>query len=188
MPKFFDTFDRIRPAYDVVYKVVLVICKLLLVADILITSYAVAGRLIGGIQLADGRYLRNVVFFLDDPAWSEEIVLTLMSYMAVLSAALSIRTNAHIRMTALDRYLPKKLVMSLDVLSDVAVMVLGFIMLIVGTKYATTLGSRGYYVSIPTLSKFWQYLPIPLAGFAMIVFEIEALVNNVKKFFVKEEA
>ena len=188
MPKFFDTFDRIRPAYDVVYKVVLVICKLLLVADILITSYAVAGRLIGGIQLADGRYLRNVVFFLDDPAWSEEIVLTLMSYMAVLSAALSIRTNAHIRMTALDRYLPKKLVMSLDVLSDVAVMVLGFIMLIVGTKYATTLGSRGYYVSLPNLSKFWQYLPIPLAGFAMIVFEIEALVNNVKKFFVKEEA
>lgn len=188
MPKFFDTFDRIRPAYDVVYKVVLVICKLLLVADILITSYAVAGRLIGGIQLADGRYLRNVVFFLDDPAWSEEIVLTLMSYMAVLSAALSIRTNAHIRMTALDRYMPKKLVMSLDVLSDVAVMVLGFIMLIVGTKYATTLGSRGYYVSIPTLSKFWQYLPIPLAGFAMIVFEIESLVNNVKKFFVKEEA
>ena len=188
MPKFFDAFDRIRPVYDVVYKAVLVICKLLLIADILITSYAVAGRLIGGIQLADGRYLRNVVFFLDDPAWSEEIVLTLMSYMAVLSAALSIRTNAHIRMTALDTYLPKKLIMVLDVISDVAVMILGIIMLVIGTQYATTLGSRGYYVSIPTLSKFWQYLPIPMAGFAMIVFEIEALVNNLKKFFVKEEA
>ena len=188
MPKFFDAFDRIRPVYDVVYKAVLVICKLLLIADILITSYAVAGRLIGGIQLADGRFLRNVVFFLDDPAWSEEIVLTLMSYMAVLSAALSIRTNAHIRMTALDTYLPKKLIMVLDVVSDVAVMILGIIMLVIGTQYATTLGSRGYYVSIPTLSKFWQYLPIPMAGFAMIVFEIESLVGNVKKFFVKEEA
>ena len=188
MPKIFDAFDRIRPAYDVVYKAVMVICKLLLIADILITSYAVAGRLIGGIEIGEAKFLRDVVFFLDDPAWSEEIVLTLMSYMAVLSAALSIRTNAHIRMTALDRYLPKKLVMSLDVLSDVAVMILGFIMLIVGTKYATTLGARGYYVSLPNLSKFWQYLPIPLAGFAMIVFEIECLVNNLKKFFVKEEA
>ena len=188
MPKFFDAFDRIRPVYDVVYKAVLVICKLLLIADILITSYAVAGRLIGGIQLADGRFLRNVVFFLDDPAWSEEIVLTLMSYMAVLSAALSIRTNSHIRMTALDTYLPKKLIMVLDVVSDVAVMILGIIMLVIGTQYATTLGSRGYYVSIPTLSKFWQYLPIPMAGFAMIVFEIECLVNNLKKFYVKEEA
>ena len=188
MPKIFDAFDRIRPAYDVVYKAVLVICKLLLIADILITSYAVAGRLIGGIQLADGRFLRHVVFFLDDPAWSEEIVLTLMSYMAVLSAALSIRTNSHIRMTALDTYLPKKLVMALDVLSDIAVIALGIIMLVVGTRYATTLGARGFYVSLPKLSKFWQYLPIPMAGFAMIVFEIECLVENVKKFFVKEEA
>lgn len=187
MPKFFETMDRVRPVYDWVYKIVMVICKLLLIADILITSYAVAGRLIGGIQLPDGRYLRHVVFFLDDPAWSEEVVLTLMSYMAVLSAALSIRTGAHIRMTALDRYLPKKLIMVLDVLSDIAVMSLGFIMLIVGTQYATTLGSKGFYVSLPKLSKFWQYLPIPIAGGAMVIFEIESLYNNIKKFFIKEE-
>ena len=55
MPKFFDAMDRVRPVYDWVYKIVMVICKLLLIADILITSYAVAGRLIGGIQLPDGR-------------------------------------------------------------------------------------------------------------------------------------
>lgn len=186
MPKIFDAFDRVRPAYDMIYKVVMVICKLLLIADILITSYAVAGRLIGGIQIGEAKFLRDVVFFLDDPAWSEEIVLTLMSYMAVLSAALSIRTNSHIRMTALDRYLPKKLVMVLDVVSDIAVMALGIIMLVIGTQYATTLGARGFYVSLPKLSKFWQYLPIPLAGFAMIIFEIESLMNNIKKFFVKE--
>ena len=71
MPKIFDAFDRVRPAYDMIYKVVMVICKLLLVADILITSYAVAGRLIGGIQIGEAKYLRDVVFFLDDPAWSE---------------------------------------------------------------------------------------------------------------------
>ena len=78
--------------------------------------------------------------------------------------------------------------MILDVVSDIAVMVLGIIMLVIGTQYATTLGARGFYVSLPKLSKFWQYLPIPLAGFAMIVFEIECLINNLKKFFVKEEA
>ena len=59
MPKFFETMDRVRPVYDWVYKVVMVVCKLLLIADILLTSYAVAGRLIGGIQLPDGRYLRR---------------------------------------------------------------------------------------------------------------------------------
>ena len=33
MPKIFTTLDKIKPAYDVTYKVVLFICKLLLIAD-----------------------------------------------------------------------------------------------------------------------------------------------------------
>ena len=94
MNAFFNAVDKIKPVYDVAYKIVLFICKLLLVADILITSMSVLGR---------------YVSFVPDPAWSEESVLTLMSYMAVLSAALAIRRGAHIRMTALDVYLPKKL-------------------------------------------------------------------------------
>lgn len=169
----FDKIDKIKPIYDWAYHVIFVICKLLLIADILITSMAVVGR---------------YVSFIPDPAWSEEIVLTLMSYMAVLSAALAIRRGAHIRMTALDNYLPKKLVKFLDILADVAVLILAVIMMSVGWKYATTIGARGFYTSMPKLSKFWQYLPVPLAGFAMFVFEIEALYNHVKSIFVKEEA
>ena len=30
-------------------------------------------------------------------------------------------------------------------------------------------------------------LPVPLAGVAMIIFEIEALYNHIKSIFVKEE-
>ena len=169
----FDKIDKIKPIYDWAYHVIFVICKLLLIADILITSMAVVGR---------------YVSFIPDPAWSEEIVLTLMPYMAVLSAALAIRRGAHIRMTALDNYLPKKLVKFLDILADVAVLILAVIMMSVGWKYATTIGARGFYTSMPKLSKFWQYLPVPLAGAAMFVFEIEALYNHVKSIFVKEEA
>lgn len=186
MPKLFHTLDRVKPFYDALYKIILLLCKLLLVADILITSYAVFGRLVGGIQLPDGQYLRNAVSFIDDPSWSEEVVLTLMSYMAVLSAALAIRRGAHIRMTALDNYLPKKLVMTLDVLADVFVLLLGLMMLVVGWKYATGLGGRGFYVSLPKLSKFWQYFPVPLAGAVMIVFELEQIVDHIKAFFVAE--
>lgn len=172
MPKFFETFDKIRPAYDVAYKVVLFICKVLLVGDILITSMAVLGR---------------YVPFIPDPAWSEEVVLTLMSYMAVLSAALAIRRGAHIRMTAFDMYLPKALIKVLDILADIAVLVLAVVMITVGWKYATGLGAKGSYVSMPWLSKFWQYFPIPLAGVAMFVFELEAVYSHVKEIFVKEE-
>lgn len=172
MPAIFGKLDKIKPLYDVVYKVVLFICKLLLIADILIATYTVCGRYFPVI---------------DDPAWSEEIILTLMSYMAVLSAALAIRRNAHIRMTALDRYLPKNLVKVLDILADVMVFVLAIVMIVVGWQYATTIGSKGSYSSLPWLSRFWKYFPVPLAGVAMVFFEIEAIYNHVKKFFEKEE-
>ena len=153
------------------YRVVLFLCKLLLVVDILITPMAVAGRYIS---------------FIPDPAWSEEVVLTCMSYMAVLSAALAIRRGAHIRMTAFDRYLPAKVVKSLDIIADLAVLALAVIMITVGWKYATGIGSKGTYVSMPKVSRFWMYFPVPLAGVAMLVFEVEALYNHVKSFFVKE--
>jgi TRAP-type C4-dicarboxylate transport system permease small subunit len=171
MNSFFKAVDKIKPLYDVTYKVMLLICKLLLIADILITSMSVLGR---------------YVSFVPDPAWSEEIVLTLMSYMAVLSAALAIRRGAHIRMTAFDVYLPKTVIKILDILADVFVMGLAIIMLTVGWKYAMNIGSKGTYVSLPKLSRFWMYFPIPVAGFAMIIFELEAIYNHIKSFFVKE--
>ena len=112
---------------------------------------------------------------------------TVERQMAVLSAALAIRRGAHIRMTAFDVYLPKTVIKVLDILADVAVCALGIIMMVVGWNYATTLGGRGFYVSMPWLSRFWMYFPVPLAGVAMIVFEFESLYNHIKSFFVKEE-
>ncbi len=176
MQKFFATMDKIERAYVWTDKIVMVICKILLITDILITSYAVAGRM-----------FNQYIPFLKDPAWSEEVVLTCMSYMAVLSAALAIRKGSHIRMTAFDKYLPKLTIKILDILSDVAVFSLGMIMAYVGWRYATTLGGRGFYVSMPWLSRFWMYFPVPLAGVAMIIFEIESIYNHIKSFYVKEE-
>ena len=171
MPGIFATLDKAKPAFDVAHKVVLFLCKMLLITDIAITCMSVTGR-----------YVR----FVPDPAWSEEVVLSCMSYMAVLSAAIAIRKRSHIRMTALDPYLNKKLVKSLDVLADIGVMVLGIVMLFVGWRYARTIGGRGTYVSMPSVSRFWMYFPIPLAGAAMVIFQLEVLYEHVKAFFVEE--
>ena len=158
--------------YDWTYKIMMFICKLLLIGDILITAWAVAGRYIP---------------FITDPHWSEEIVLTLMAYMAVLSATLAIRRRAHIRMTAFDTYLPKKVLMVSDVLADLAVLVLGVVLVIYGIRFCNSpLSLRGKYASIP-LSKFWQYLPIPVAGVGMIIFELEQVFLHIEEFFVKDE-
>ena len=139
MPKLFETMDKIRPAYDLVYKVFLVICKLLLITDICITSYTVLGRWC--------------------QTWARQYP-DVLGFLSVLKV--------------------------LDILADVAVLALGLIMLVEGWKYASTLGGRGFYVSMPWLSRFWMYFPVPLAGVAMIVFELEALYNHIKSFFVKE--
>lgn len=172
MPAVFEKLDKIKPFYDAAYKAVLFICKVLLVADILVVTYQVCGR-----------YLS----FIPDSAWTEQVVLTLMSYMAVLSAALAIRRGAHIRMTALDHYLPKGVIKFLDILADIAVLALAVVMMTQGWTYARNIGAKGNYESMPWLSRFWMYFPVCLAGIAMIIFEIEALYNHAKSFFVKEE-
>ena len=168
-----ETKSQMSSVFESIYNFVLLVCKLLLVADILITTMAVAGRFVP---------------FIPDPAWSEEVVLTLMSYMAVLSAALAIRRNAHIRMTAFDKYLPEKALIVMDIIADLFVFAFAIVMLVVGWNYATKIGSRGTYVSMPWLSRFWMYFPIPLAGFAMILFLSESMMGHIKKFSSMKEA
>ncbi|MCR5322673.1 MAG: TRAP transporter small permease [Lachnospiraceae bacterium] len=171
MKGLFASLGKLKPVYDVVYKVVLFMCKIFLIADILITCLAVLGRFVP---------------FIPDPAWTEEVVLTLMAYMAVLSAALAIRKGSHIRMTSFDKYLPKKLLDVLDLIAHIAVLALGVVMMVIGWKYARGIGAKGTYISMPSVSKFWMYFPVPVAGFAMIIFELEAIYLQINKMFVNK--
>ena len=115
-------------------------------------------------------------------------MLTFMAYMAVLSATLAIRKRAHIRMTAFDTYLPKKVLLVSDLLADIAVMALGVVLIIYGIRFCNSpLSIRGKYASLPNLSKFWQYLPIPVAGVGMIVFELEQVFQHLEELFIKKE-
>lgn len=157
--------------YTRFYYMIMFICKILLAADIGITSVAVLGR---------------YVSFVPDPAWSEEIVLTCMIYMALLSAALAIKRQAHIRMTALDRYLPARLVKVLDLFGDLVVLAFAGIMMWEGWLYAVNVGEKSMYTSLPWLSKFWLYAPVAFAGFAMILFELESVYRHIRTLSGKE--
>ncbi len=175
MPAFFRTLEKIKPVYDWAYKIMLFICKLLLIADIIITSVTVAGRYFP---------------FFTAPHWSEEIILTLMVYMAVLSATLAIRKRSHIRMTAFDNYLPKKMIICLDLLADLAVLILGVVLLAQGSKVVSPTGNIAKfakYSSLPKLSQIWMYMPVPIAGVGMIIFELEQVFQRIEGIFVKED-
>ena len=174
MPKFFRKLEKIKPVYDWTYKIMLFICKLLLIGDIIITSVTVAGR-----------YLP----FFTAPHWGEEMVLTLMVYMAVLSATLAIRKRSHIRMTAFDKYLPKKVLLSLDLLADIAVLALGVVLLIEGLdviKPTGNIAKFAKYSSLPKLSQIWMYLPVAVAGVSMVIFELEQVFLHIEEFFAPQ--
>ncbi len=176
MPAFFHTLEKIKPLYDWAYKIMLFICKLLLIADIIITSWSVAGRYIP---------------FITDPHWSEEIILTFMVYMAVLSATLAIRKRTHIRMTAFDNYLPKKALIVLDLVADVAVLALGVVLLVQGATVVSPTGNIAKfakYSSLPKLSQIWMYMPVPIAGLGMIIFELEQIFLHIEEFYTGKEA
>ncbi len=173
MPAFFGALNKLKPIYDWAYKIIMFICKLLLIADIVITAWSVAGRYIP---------------FVTDPHWSEEMILTFMVYMSVLSATLAIRRRAHIRMTAFDKYLPQKVLIALDLLADIAVLALGVVMLVEGIGVCNgPLAKFGKYSSIPSLSQFWMYLPVPVAGVGMILFELEQIVQHIQEFWLPAE-
>ena len=172
MPAFFKTLEKVKPVYDWAYKIMLFICKLLLIADIIITSITVAGRYFP---------------FFTAPHWGEEIVLTLMVYMAVLSATLAIRKRSHIRMTAFDQYLPRKAIICLDLLADVAVLALGILLVVYGYIVIMPSGNIAKfakYSSLPKLSQIWMYLPVSVAGIGMIIFELEQVFLHIEEFFV----
>ena len=175
MPRFLKSLEKIKPLYDWTYRIILLLCKLLLIADIFITSWAVLGR---------------YVSFISDPHWSEEIVLTFMVYMAVLSATLAIRKRSHIRMTAFDKYLPRKALVALDLLADIAVLVLGVILVVQGAKIVSPTGNIAKfakYSSIPTLSQTWMYLPVAVAGVGMILFELEQVFLRIEEFYLPDD-
>lgn len=164
----------IEKIYDKIYEAVMVICKLFLIADVCITSYSVLGRYIG-----------KYVPFIKDSSWSEEVVLTCMIYMAFLSASLGIRKQSHIRMTSLDMYLPDKLCQILDILADVLIIAFSMIMMIQGMKFASNFTNVSY-VTISWLPRFVKYLPIPIAGFAIFLFELEVLYKHILVLIGKE--
>ena len=175
MPAFFKTLEKVKPVYDWAYKIMLFICQLLLIADIIITSVTVAGRYFP---------------FFTAPHWGEEMVLTLMVYMAVLSATLAIRKRTHIRMTAFDQYLPKKAIICLDLLADLAVLILGIILVKYGYEVIKPTGNIAKfakYSSLPKLSQIWMYLPVPIAGLGMIIFELEQVFQHLEEFFVSDK-
>lgn len=167
----FSKLDKSKKVFDIIEYWVEQIAKAFLVGTIFVTCWKVAGRYVPGVP---------------GPAWTEEIILMFMSYMAMLAAALALRRGAHVRMVILDPVLPKKVIKVLDLLVDVGVTFFCYILITVGWTYTMAIGAVGSFITMPDVSLVWRFLPIPLGGFFMLLFNIELIYKHIKVFFVED--
>ena len=122
----------------------------------------VAMTLIIGWQVY-ARYILNA-----SPSWSEQTALLLMTWYAVLAAAAGFNEGFHIRILALQNAMSDKIARIMRLVAELVVIACGFMMLIWGVELTDIISSH----VIPSLgiSRSWAYLPLPIAGVAIILF------------------
>ena len=109
------------------------------------------------------RYILNA-----SPSWSEQTALLLMVWYAVLAAAAGFNEGFHIRILALQNAMPDRLARLMRLAAELVVIGCGFMMLIWGIELTNIISSH----VIPSLgiSRSWAYVPLPVAGAAIILF------------------
>lgn len=160
--------SKVKPVFDLLYNVILFVCKVMLIVEVILATIMVVGRFV----------------FNNQPPWCTELILTFMVYMSMMSAALALRRGAHIRMDVFDRYLPKRLLQILDLAADAAIFAFSIMMMNQGWLYAST--TKASFTSLPSVSRFWLFFAVPLAGACIFIFEFEALIKHVSEFSKKE--
>lgn len=145
--------------FDHVYNISFNFCKLLFIVMIIITAYVVFGR-----------YVLH-----SHPVWGEEVVLLSMTYMALISAALAIRDDSHMKMTIIEYALSKKAVEILKLVAFAAIFLFSVFMIVEGTKFTVTMRlSRLTGLQIATS---WQYLSVPLSGLILMLMVVEKFLE-----------
>lgn len=145
--------------YDHVYNIFFNLCKLLFIVMIVITAYVVFGR-----------YVLH-----SHPVWGEEVVLICMTYMALISAALAIRDDSHMKMTVIEYIFKPKAIEIIKLISLGAIFIFSIFMIVEGTKFTITMRlSRLTGLQIATS---WQYLSVPLAGLVLMLMVSEKFLE-----------
>lgn len=118
------------------------------------------------------RYVLN-----DSPNWSEQLTLLLMLWYALLASAAGFQKGFHIRIIAGQVALGEKRARQLRMLVELLVVTTGLLCLIPGLTMAQLFATH----SIPSLgiSRFWAYMPIPVAGAFIILFGATRLYGEI---------
>jgi TRAP-type C4-dicarboxylate transport system permease small subunit len=112
------------------------------------------------------------------PAWAEAASLALMVWFILLAAAVGVREQFHIGMTAATNAMPPALARLSRAFSLLMVGAVGAAMGVWGGELVI----RTWDIEIATLgiSRGFSYLPLPIAGWLIVFFSIEHLIAEAR--------
>ena len=117
--------------------------------------------------------MRNLFRF--TPQWGESLALLIMVWFCLLSAALGVSKDIHIRMTIIENFMNEKQLKILDHISNILWIILGILALIKGIEL-TGLSSTNIITGIG-LPASVIYVAIPIFGFLVM---LTSLIREVK--------
>ncbi len=154
---------KITRFFDYIYAFFMTTCKIAFIAMVAICAIVVANRYVIKSQMT----------------WGEPIVLMCMVYMSLVSAALAIRKDTHIRMQIVDFICPQKAISVFRAFAQVLIFGFGIFMIIYGWQF-TVLAGRNVMTGVGIRS-MWLYVACPVAGVAMCLMEIERFINFIDR-------
>lgn len=131
------------------------ICRIMLGCQVLICA---------GIFV--GRY-----FFKITPAWGEPSALFCLVWLCILSSALAIRDDSHLRMTVFDEKMPPKMLLVLDIITTIVVFCFAVFMITAGFNLVKL--SRNNIVPGINIPASYMNLVMPVTGVIYIAALIE---------------
>ncbi len=136
-----------------VHRIMLLIAQVSLLAMVVLVTYTVTLR-----------YVFNT-----GVGWAEEVPRLLVTLFAFLAMSMGVRDHLHIGVNIFYNMFPKggSARKFMIVFGDVIVLVCGLFMLYYGYQYCKLLYPRPGRLPMTGLATWWQYVPIPMAGFVV---------------------
>ncbi|MCD8140957.1 MAG: TRAP transporter small permease [Planctomycetaceae bacterium] len=140
-----------RRLIDMFFWVIHNLCKVLLVVQVLACATVFVGRYVVG----------------STPAWADPVAMLCMVWLCILSSALAVRDDAHLRITVIDKFLSARALKALNALTALIVLVIAVFMVYSG-GLLTQLTTRNKLpgLGIPTA---WMTVVLPITGVAYLV-------------------